>query len=251
MNLTHVPLLSIIIPSYNAVENLKNCILSIQKQTFVNYEVIIIDNASTDGTLTYLKKLKPPFYWVSKPDKGIYDAMNYGIEASKGQWLYFLGTDDAIYSSATLKNIFKNQVPTATKLILGRVQFNFSKSDSLFVKKNKGIFTPKWSKIIWIKNTVHHQAVLYKRDIFVNEKYQINYQVLGDYNLNLKLYLKKIPIFLIPEIIASCGTLGVSKQCSWKQYKEEINLKTQNSLFIFYPLFYIISLLKYIAKKII
>ena len=72
-------------------------------QRFTDYEVWIIDGASTDGTQEYLKTLDQRFNFISEEDSGIYNAMNKGIEKSKGEWLYFLGADDKFLSNQKLR----------------------------------------------------------------------------------------------------------------------------------------------------
>ena len=77
---TYLPLVSVITVCYNATTVIEATILSIIGQTYSNIEYIIIDGGSTDGTIEVIKKYEKKIsYWVSEPDKGIYDAMNKGI----------------------------------------------------------------------------------------------------------------------------------------------------------------------------
>ena len=70
---------------------MEETILSILNQTYSNIEYIIIDGGSSDGTVDIIKKYADRLaYWVSEPDKGIYDAMNKGIFQAKGEWIYLL-----------------------------------------------------------------------------------------------------------------------------------------------------------------
>lgn len=249
--LTCMPLLSVIIPSFNSLNSLKECIESIKSQNFKDYEVFVIDSQSTDGTKEYLNTLTPPFFSISEPDQGIYDAMNKGIRLAKGQWLYFLGCDDRIHNHDTLKNLFNEIVTDDISLIIGKVQYDFGLHDSYMIKKNKGLFEPSWSKKIWLKNTLHHQGVFYNRKIFRSQKYSLTYKVLSDYELNLKLFRMDVKVKMIDLIIAISKTEGISKNYNWQLYKEEVDFKTKQSSIIFMPIFYLLAIGKYLFKQAI
>lgn len=243
-------MISIIIPSFQNLNNLKNCILSIENQTYKNYEVWIVDGNSNDGTKSYLKSLKLPFKWISQPDNGIYDAMNKGISLSKGNWLLFLGADDKLYSNEILSNIFNEPVDKSTELIIGKIKFDWKKTDSSFLKRNDGIITPAWSKKIWIKNTLPHQGVFYNMCVFQDARYSFDYDILADYAFNLCLYKKNTNVKVVDAIISICGANGVSKNYNWSQYQEEIKLKTTESSILFKPFFIVNSGIKYLIKKL-
>lgn len=84
------PLISVVTVSYNAVSTIEQTILSVINQTYPNIEYVIIDGESTDGTVDVIKKYADRItYWVSEPDKGIYDAMNKGMGISTGDFFNF------------------------------------------------------------------------------------------------------------------------------------------------------------------
>ena len=89
------PLISIITAVYNGEKNLEETILSVINQTYDNVEFIIIDGSSTDGTIDIIKKYEDKIdYWISEKDSGIFDAMNKGILASKGDFINFMNAGD-------------------------------------------------------------------------------------------------------------------------------------------------------------
>ncbi len=223
--------------------------MSIQNQTFKNYEVCIINNASNDGTLEYLQTLEKPFYWISEPDKGVYDAMNKGISLAKGEWLYFLGADDRLINKATLATLFSKPILDQTKILIGKIKYDWKEKDSIFIKRKDGLVTSSWSKKLWIKNSSHHQSLFYRKELFTTRKYSLKYKILADYALNLHLYKKGVKIRIVDETITVCGTKGLSKRYNWNLYKEEIELKTDESSLLLKPLFFLIAFVKYILKK--
>jgi len=84
--------ISIVTPSFNSAKFIEDCIQSVLNQNYLNFEHIIIDGGSTDGTIE-IKKY-PHLKWISEPDEGIYDAMNKGIKLSSGEIIGILNSDD-------------------------------------------------------------------------------------------------------------------------------------------------------------
>ena len=99
---------SIITINYNNKDGLEKTILSVLGQTCHDYEYIIIDGGSTDGSVDVIKKYANRIdYWVSEPDSGRYPAMNKGINQAKGDYLNFMNSGDTFYSSTVLVDIAK------------------------------------------------------------------------------------------------------------------------------------------------
>ena len=100
------PKISVITVCFNAVETIEETILSVINQTYSNIEYIIIDGASTDGTVDIVNKYRDKIAcFVSEPDKGIYDAMNKAVKVAKGDWLFFINSDDVFINNECLQNV--------------------------------------------------------------------------------------------------------------------------------------------------
>lgn len=100
-------LISIVTVSYNAVLTIEQTILSVINQTYPNVEYIIIDGGSTDGTVDIIKKYEDKIaYWVSEPDKGIYDAMNKGVVVATGEWINFMNAGDIFTDGDVIDKLF-------------------------------------------------------------------------------------------------------------------------------------------------
>ena len=98
--------ITIVTATYNAVDTLEQTILSVLNQTYDNIEYIIIDGASTDGTVDLIKKYSDRLgYWCSEKDSGIYNAFNKGIRQATGDYIQFLGADDALYDQNTISKV--------------------------------------------------------------------------------------------------------------------------------------------------
>lgn len=186
-------LISVITVSYNAVETIEKTILSVINQIYANVEYIIIDGGSTDGTVDVINKYSERiFYWISESDKGIYDAMNKGVAKANGDYLFFLGADDALYSKFTFWKVsqyFKQK----NIIYYGKV---------LLVPSRK-IYGEKMNlRKICLKN-INHQAIFYPRKVFEKYNYNTLYKVYADYHLNLLCFSDEIFSFTYLDCIVS------------------------------------------------
>ena len=102
---------SIIVVTLNSRYEFIKTLDSIKKQSFQDYEIVIVDGKSEDGTVDIIKKLNDfNLKSISEKDEGIYDAMNKGIDNSTGEWIIFLNSGDIFYNKEILRNISKKQV---------------------------------------------------------------------------------------------------------------------------------------------
>lgn len=209
--LTSLPLITVITVVYNGAKYLEETIQSVINQTYPNVEYIIIDGGSTDGTLDIMKKYEDYIdYWISEKDAGIYDAMNKGVEVAFGNWVYFLGSDDALVDNQVFYNLIPEIEPTLIAI-------------SGLVKTKGRIVKSKFSIKLYLHNTVHHQATLYRTILFKSFRYDEKCKIVSDYELNLIIFLKKKRIKLNKLLIAVCGDSGISN-CNWKLAHKEMKI---------------------------
>jgi len=212
------PLISIITVVYNAELTLESTIKSVLGQQKDLFEYWIIDGGSTDGSLDLIHKYESELAgWISEPDKGIYDAMNKGIERAKGKWLYFLGADDQLNEgivAIVASNLNSNLVAVYGDVI-------YDTGDIMHSWLGYGTL---------MQNTLHHQATFYKRTLFEKFRYNTTYRVISDYELNLQIYLKKQATLFIPYIIATCGSTGTSSILSTKEVNDLRSKYVKNKL---------------------
>jgi putative colanic acid biosynthesis glycosyltransferase len=194
------PLISIIIVVFNGREFIEAAIKSVIDQDYNKIEIIIVDGKSTDGTIDIVKKYFERLdQIISEPDSGIYDAMNKGIKISKGEWLYFLGSDDQLFTSTIISSIFENNVDGSISIIFG----NVSNDQGKLIRSRLD-----W-KII-LHNTLHHQSAFYRRSLFNNFSYDVGLKIISDYELNLISYLSKVEFVKVDRIVAMCRDGGAS-----------------------------------------
>jgi glycosyltransferase involved in cell wall biosynthesis len=182
------PKFSIIIPTYNSAVTLKSCLESIVNQDYLNVEVYIIDGLSTDETLQIIDQYKSNYNFIkfiSEADKGIYDAMNKGISLCTGEWLYFLGSDDTLYSETVLSDIAERISTCDAKVIYGNVMMRGTNQWNL----DNVIFNGEYDLPKMILDNICHQAIFYNRIVFNKYgNYNLKYITAADYDFNLRCY---------------------------------------------------------------
>ena len=200
-NAETTPLISIITAVYNGSATIGETIKSISAQTFTNFEYIIIDGGSTDGTLDILRKHNDEIdYWVSAPDNGIYDAFNKGIDLAKGDWLYFIGADDRLFDNSVLEKVFSKSIDS--EFLYGNV-FLEEEEEIVF-----GKFLPK---NLYMQN-ICQQAIFYNKRLFQRiGKFNLKYQLLADWDFNIKAFgLKSTKPYYLDTVVAVYSIYGMS-----------------------------------------
>jgi glycosyltransferase involved in cell wall biosynthesis len=152
--------ISIITINHNSLKDLKLTVSNIVGQSHSNYEHIVIDGGSTDGSKEFLELNKRQFsYWVSEPDNGIYHAMNKGITKAKGDYIFFLNSGDDFVNRNSLKKISQNL--TGEDIIY----FNINQIDEknhIKVKKVPGELTFDYLH----QDLPPHQSTFFNRQLF-------------------------------------------------------------------------------------
>ena len=203
---------TIIIPTYNSAETIKDCITSVLQQSFQSFEILIIDGKSIDSTLNIVNEYKDKrISSISEADKGVYDAMNKGINLAKGEWLYFLGSDDKFYDNDVLSDvaelIWNNQkinVLYGNVQIIGELPF-WANSVSIY----GGEFDIKRLK----QQNICHQAIFYRNSFLIqnNFKYILKFPVCADWDMNLKCWIQS-PFYYFDRTICFFASGGISSQ---------------------------------------
>lgn len=201
-----LPLISVITISYNEVATIEQTILSIINQTYPNIEYIIIDGGSKDGTVDIINKYANKIdYWVSEPDKGIYNAMNKGINNARGKYLNFMNAGDCFYSEQSLANVF-NEIDYDIDYIAG-----------IAIYSNGSLWRPVKSNFSFVDifkgGVANHQASFIKRDLFDRGKYDESLQIISDEKFFFERILMEGGTYLALDcIISKCDVTGISNQ---------------------------------------
>lgn len=195
--------ISVITVVYNAVQTIENTILSVLHQTYPNIEYIVIDGASTDGTVDVIKKYSDRLTWFSEPDKGLYDAMNKGIQKATGDWINFLNSGDEFFSKSTLSDIFET-CHLDGDILYGDIVAKYGHNKYRNVSTKPLEYFCKGMPFC-------HQSAFVKAHILKNRNFDLSYRVFADYDMFYEFYYKKCYRFQkLPGFHAVYSVGGVS-----------------------------------------
>jgi glycosyltransferase involved in cell wall biosynthesis len=209
-----LPTISIVTVAYNRKELLLKTLESVNSQSYPAKQHIIIDGNSNDGTkqllLQWADKLH---YFVSEPDRNLYDAMNKGLDNATGDFILFLNSGDTLYSYETLselgEHLFDHKVG-----YFGRVEIT---------SKHRVWLVPPstHSKLEASKFLPHHQSILYPRSFYGRERYNISNRIHADIEFTKRarnmVSLKQVPVTVSK---STMGGLGTELYRNWKRTKE-------------------------------
>lgn len=216
------PRFSIITVVYNDVENIEETIKSVINQSYDNFEYIIIDGGSNDGTIEKIEKYREKIdCFVSEKDDGIYDAMNKGIKKAKGEFLFFLNSNDFLYNENVLKDIAKiSEDNKKEEIVYGRQILRYS--DSLKEDNIRPQKIPK--KEISTGSIVYHQAVFVKKSVFERIGiFSVKYKIAADYDFFCRCFVGGINFFCVNEIV-SIFTHGGRSSRTILSYQESLQI---------------------------
>ncbi|TGY09618.1 MULTISPECIES: glycosyltransferase family 2 protein [Bacteroides] len=214
------PKLSIITVNFNNNSGLSKTLESVRHQSFSSYEHIIIDAGSKDGSLETIKQYAEGnphvTFWVSEPDKGIYDGMNKGMEHAGGEYLQFLNSGDFLVGDVLGQVDFDG-----TEYIYGDVRVAVSADKKINIQSP----FPLDLVFILLKDTICHQVCFIHHSLFNNQRYRTDYILASDWihiveNIILRgCSYKRVPVCIAEYdgngISASSGSLGVDERMRW------------------------------------
>jgi len=181
------PLISVIVAVFNGEKTLQQFIDSFAQQSYANKELIVIDGASTDGTVNLLEANSNHIsYWVSESDKGVYNAWNKGLLQAKGEWICFIGADDYFWDTQVLARMAAQLavIPNNIRVAYGQIMLLNNNGERLYLigepwKKVKERFKQVMS--------IPHPCLMHRRSLFDQHgSFDESFRIGGDYELLLR-----------------------------------------------------------------
>jgi len=201
-------LVSVITVVLNDNRHIASTIESVLSQTYQNREYIIIDGGSTDGTVDIIRKYENELsYWMSEPDKGLYDAMNKGTCLAKGEWISYMNSGDLFSSNDILNKIFSDNY-----------NYIYNKDviySDVIAKMEKEFKYRKARKIrsFWRGLPFSHQSHFVKTSLAKNKLFNLEYKISADYDFLYSVYKNNASFYYFKFPISICdATKGLSKE---------------------------------------
>jgi glycosyltransferase involved in cell wall biosynthesis len=199
----------------NSRELLGKSISSIISQKYTDFEYIVIDGGSTDGTVDVIKKnTQYIHYWLSEPDNGIFDAMNKGIEKARGDWICFLNAGDTFYDQRTLQEIFKDKYDA--DLIYGDCIYDYG---NFKVYSEAGSVNSLWKGMVF-----SHQSVFVRAGLMKSNKFDLNFITGADYDFIYSLYKRGGRFLYITVPFVVNDAFGISNRKLMQSIKEHYKI---------------------------
>lgn len=222
--------LSIITVTYNAENTLAKTMVSVLRQSNHNYEYLLVDGSSTDGTISIVQEfenrvqqgefgIKPEQYrWISEPDRGLYDAMNKAIGLAKGDFVWFINAGDKIYSPETLQQVVDaiEQNPNVD-VVYGQTVI-IGQDDEVLGERHRVAPANLTKKSLLDGLVVCHQSVIVRRSIA--PQYDLSYKLTADYDWMCRVLDVSRKNVYIDGYLSKFQTAGLSTKRRKQSLKE-------------------------------
>lgn len=207
--------LSVITINYNDREGLKRTVDSVLAQDFRDFEWIVIDGGSTDGSVEVIENTVKLLseegersslvsFWCSEPDRGIYNAMNKGIMHARGEYVNFLNSGDTYHDSGVLSAVFAFDIPYNSGVVY---------CDYYDILENGTVFPQRLPEVLdlafLMRRPINHQSAFIRCEIFSDGLYDESYRIVADGKAFLKWMVQGVEYFHIPVFVADFHMGGV------------------------------------------
>lgn len=221
------PLFSIITICYNSAETIERTLKSVLSQTYTDYEYIIVDGGSKDSTLDIIRKYEPLFEgrmkWKSEPDRGIYNAMNKGVNRSTGQIIGIVNSDDWLEPKALadVYNVSKGIENYKDAIFCGSINFHYENGDYQSLYSNKERFyagIPNHS----YNYGAYHPAIFVGYNVYETIGcFDENFRIEADTDFIYRCYKGNKRFIFIDNILSNMFDGGASNEIDFVKYYKE------------------------------
>ena len=215
---------SIITICFNSDKTIERTIKSVLAQTYKDYEYIIVDGASKDGTMDIVKRYEPLFEgrmkWKSEPDRGIYNAMNKGIQRASGEIIGIVNSDDWLEPNALdiVANAFVQNGKDTNALYCGGIYYH--KTNGTIKRLDANIKSFKRQVHLYIMSGIRHPATFVPRQVYEKIRlFNAQMKLSADQDFVLRCYYGGVGFVEIPEVLSNMSEGGLSTEGSERSKK--------------------------------
>lgn len=228
----NTPVLSVITVCFQAKASVQATFASLLAQTWTDFEYLVVDGGSTDGTKELLEASAPAFSqagvrfrWRSEPDRGIYDAMNKGVRMAAGEWLLFLNAGDLLADAQVLARVFA--APANAGILYG---------DTICIYQGQKKLYPALPLSRLSREMAFcHQSAFVKRALLRGQPYDITYKVCADHHFFLSMYLRGEIFAYLPFPVSVYEISGYSDQNKFRSHREQHRMQKELGIFRLTP----------------
>lgn len=220
--------LSVITVCYNAEEDLHKTMGSVLEQTFSDYEYIVQDGGSTDGTKALVEEYTEKFkqhgislVFVSEKDHGIYDAMNRALKHCSGRWVQYMNAGDYYHSEKVLEKVFLSEIAEDATVLFG---------DSIEWEAGHEYFLEGRVDNLLQKDQICHQSSFIDREWMCQQLYDTKYRIAADYNFFLGTYFSGKKFQKIEQVISVFIKDGISSTQELRRVQETQDVRSRYGL---------------------
>ena len=233
--------ISIITASYDSDKTLEKSVQSVFAQTYINVEYIIIDGNSKDSTINIIKKYETKITkWISEPDKGIYDALNKGLQLATGDVIGFVHSDDLLANNQIISKIANQFEKGNIDGLYGDLQYVDKNNIDTVIRYWKSCdFKSSLLKKGWMPA---HPTLFLKKEVYIKHgDFNLIYKIAADYDFMLRVFKDNTLNFVyLPEIIMKMRVGGASNKNLKniiQKTKEDYKAITSNKIGNWFTLF--------------
>lgn len=205
------PLISVVVPTFNSCEWMGPTLDSLAAQTERDFEVIVSDGASTDGTLALIETYRPrlpSLTLLSRPDRGVYDAINQALPACRGNWIYVLGSDDCLHASSTLARLAPTLRASTAGLVYGDVRITGPNR----LVPSGGRYGGPFTLARLLGQNICHQAVFARFELLNRlGSFDLRFKVWADWDIAQRAFVDGA-VQWIDLVVADYSPAGMSSQ---------------------------------------
>ncbi|NIJ44316.1 glycosyltransferase involved in cell wall biosynthesis [Wenyingzhuangia heitensis] len=209
--------ISIITVCYNSEATIEKTLKSVESQSYPNVEYIVVDGNSKDNTVQLIQQYNSIITkWVSEPDKGLYDAMNKGIEMATGDLVGILNSDDTFYDEMVLQQVANFHKQNNIQASVGNIT-QHNEEGKTVRKYSAANWNPEKLRIGFMPA---HPALFIKRELFDKYgKYALDFKIGADYELITRFFLKEKISWKYSEITTTAMLIGGVSSSGYESYK--------------------------------